>query len=100
MQGVMLSENPFGVRTLPLCACEFWSRFRSRHGRGLPWRRAPLDAGKEIILGVNAQVRHPSCRFSRRNRELNRAIREFSTLISESGFWPDLNTLFRQAFDI
>src|SRR6516162_2935525 len=35
---------PSGVRTLRLCACEFWWRFRSRHGRGFPrWRRAPLD---------------------------------------------------------
>jgi MlrC C-terminus len=35
---------PSGVRTLRLCACEFWWRFRSRHGRGLPRRRrAPLD---------------------------------------------------------
>jgi hypothetical protein len=35
---------PSGVRTLRLCPCEFWWRFRSRHGRGFPrWRRAPLD---------------------------------------------------------
>ena len=35
---------PSGVRTLRLCACEFWWRFRSRHGRGFPRRRrAPLD---------------------------------------------------------
>jgi hypothetical protein len=35
---------PSGVRTLRLCACEFWWRFRSRHGRGLPrQRRASLD---------------------------------------------------------
>src|SRR5215472_3084359 len=32
---------PSGVRTLRLCACEFWWRFRSRHGRGLPRRRRP-----------------------------------------------------------
>src|SRR5215469_14302853 len=32
-----------GVRTLRLCACEFWWRFRSRHGRGFPRRRAPLE---------------------------------------------------------
>jgi hypothetical protein len=33
-----------GVRTLRLCACEFWWRFRSQHGRGFPRRRrAPLD---------------------------------------------------------
>src|SRR5215813_11727802 len=36
---------PSGVRTLRLCACEFWWRFRSRHARGLARRRrAPLDA--------------------------------------------------------
>src|ERR1700758_1517163 len=35
---------PSGVRTLRLCACEFWWRFWSRHGQGLPRRRrAPLD---------------------------------------------------------
>src|SRR5215470_1682930 len=35
---------PSGVRTLRLWACEFWQRFRSRHGRGFPRRRrAPLD---------------------------------------------------------
>src|SRR5580704_6710806 len=35
---------PSRVRTLRLCACEFWWRFRSRHGRGFPRRRrAPLD---------------------------------------------------------
>src|SRR5689334_12224536 len=35
---------PSGVRTLRLCACEFWWRFRSRHGRWLPrQRRASLD---------------------------------------------------------
>src|SRR3984893_13385456 len=45
-------------------------------------------AGASTAAGTarRAHVRHPSCRFSRRNRELNRAIREFSTLISESGF--------------
>src|SRR5215831_6264790 len=34
---------PSGVRTLRLCAFEFWWRFRSRHGRGFPRRRAPLE---------------------------------------------------------
>src|SRR5215468_4336222 len=34
---------PYGVRTLRLCAFEFWWRFRSRHGRGFPRRRAPLE---------------------------------------------------------
>lgn len=35
---------PSGVRTVRLCACEFWWRFRSQHGQWLPQRRrAPLD---------------------------------------------------------
>ena len=44
---------PSGVRTLRLCACEFWWRFRSRHGRGLPRRRrAPLDVPMSDIPRV------------------------------------------------
>ena len=44
---------PSGVRTLRLCACEFWWRFRSRHRRRLPpRRRAPLDAPMSDIPRV------------------------------------------------
>src|SRR5215470_17423270 len=42
-----------GVRTLRLCACEFWWRFRSRHRRGFPRRRrAPLDLPMSAIPRV------------------------------------------------
>src|SRR5262252_8744281 len=57
---------PSGVRTLRLCACEFWWRFRSRPGRGLPRRRrAPLDPPMSDIPRVVFHTRgrsHDHCR--------------------------------------
>src|SRR5262252_8398252 len=48
---------PSGVRTLRLCACEFWWRFRSRHGRGFPRRRrAPLDLPMSAFSPEESEV--------------------------------------------
>jgi hypothetical protein len=69
-----------GVRTLRLCACEFWWRFRSRHGRGFPRRRAPLDPPMSDIPRVvffRLQKEIAGCDDAERKKVIHRRSRFF-----------------------